>query len=126
MESGGPRVTLRTRRGFGSAIILEAAQQFGNVSMIYRPEGLVYQLQVDLKEIKPSSVTLGERRVRSGAREALGRTDLVPAPDSSDLGPWPSEIGQRAAELSPPGSPGCRPNSLTSVSNRDGKSSDTG
>jgi hypothetical protein len=71
-------VTLRTRRGFGSAIILEAAQQFGNVSMIYRPEGLVYQLQVDLKEIKPSSVTLGERRVRSGAREALGRTDLVP------------------------------------------------
>jgi len=40
MESGGPRVTPPTRRGFGSAIILEAAQQLGNVSMIYRPEGL--------------------------------------------------------------------------------------
>lgn len=50
MESGGPRVTPPTRRGFGSAIIPEAAQQLGNVSMIYRPEGLVYQLQVDLKE----------------------------------------------------------------------------
>jgi two-component sensor histidine kinase len=65
MESGGPRVTLPTRRGFGSAIILEAAQQLGNVSMIYRPEGLVYQLEVDLKEIKSSSVKLGEGRVRS-------------------------------------------------------------
>jgi two-component sensor histidine kinase len=58
-ESGGPRVAPPTRRGFGTAILLEAAQQFGNVTMNYPPEGLVYRLQVDLKDIEtPTATTL--------------------------------------------------------------------
>ena len=53
-ETGGPRVSQPTRRGFGSAILLEAAEQFGSVTMNYLPEGLVYQLNLDLKEIEVS------------------------------------------------------------------------
>jgi PAS domain S-box-containing protein len=57
-EGGGPRVSPPTRKGFGSAILLEAAQQFGNVTMNYLPEGLVYQLEIDLKAIEvPKNVT---------------------------------------------------------------------
>jgi PAS domain S-box-containing protein len=50
-ESGGPPVSPPTRRGFGSVILLDAAQQFGSVTMNYLPEGLIYQLQLDLREI---------------------------------------------------------------------------
>jgi PAS domain S-box-containing protein len=50
-ESGGPRVSPPTRRGFGSVILLDAAQQFGSVTMNYLPEGLIYQLHLDLREI---------------------------------------------------------------------------
>jgi two-component sensor histidine kinase len=55
-ESGGPRVSPPTRKGFGSAILLEAAQQFGNVTMNYPPEGFVYRLQVDLKDVERPNV----------------------------------------------------------------------
>jgi hypothetical protein len=41
-----------TRRGFGSVILLEAAEQFGSVTATYLPEGLIYQLQLDLKAIE--------------------------------------------------------------------------
>jgi PAS domain S-box-containing protein len=51
-ETGGPRVSQPTKRGFGSAILLEGAEQFGNVTMNYLPEGLIYQLQLDLKAIE--------------------------------------------------------------------------
>jgi PAS domain S-box-containing protein len=51
-ETGGPRVSPPTRRGFGSVILLEAAEQFGNVTVNYPPEGLIYQLQLDLKSIE--------------------------------------------------------------------------
>jgi PAS domain S-box-containing protein len=47
-ESGGPRVLPPKRRGFGSAILMEAAGQLGSVTMNYLPEGLIYQLQLDL------------------------------------------------------------------------------
>ena len=50
-ESGGPRVSPPTRRGFGSTILLDAAQQFGSVTMDYAPEGLIYRLRLDLREI---------------------------------------------------------------------------
>ena len=51
-------VSQPTRRGFGSAILVEAAQQFGAVTMNYLPEGLIYQLQLDLSEIEiPKNVT---------------------------------------------------------------------
>ena len=50
-ETGGPRVSPPTRRGFGSVVLLEAAEQFGSVTMNYLPEGLTYQLQLDLNAI---------------------------------------------------------------------------
>jgi PAS domain S-box-containing protein len=55
-ESGGPRVSPPTRKGFGSAILLEAAQQFGQVTMNHPPDGLVYRLQVNLKDIERPNV----------------------------------------------------------------------
>jgi PAS domain S-box-containing protein len=51
-ESGGPRVSPPTKKGFGSAILTEAAQQFGDVTMNYSPEGLIYELRVDVNEIQ--------------------------------------------------------------------------
>ena len=33
-------------------ILLDAAQQFGHVTVEYRPDGLIYQLQVDLSAIE--------------------------------------------------------------------------
>jgi hypothetical protein len=33
-------------------ILLEAAEQFGNVTVNYPPGGLIYQLQLDLKAIE--------------------------------------------------------------------------
>jgi len=51
-ETGGPRVSPPTRRGFGSVILLESAQQFGTVAVDYAPEGLQYQLEVDLTTIE--------------------------------------------------------------------------
>ena len=50
-ETGGPRVSPPTRRGFGSVVLLEAAQHFGTVTTNYLPEGLIYQLQLDLNAI---------------------------------------------------------------------------
>jgi two-component sensor histidine kinase len=52
-------VSPSTRRGFGSVILLEAAQQFGSVTMDYLPEGLVYQLKLDLSTIEtPENVIM--------------------------------------------------------------------
>jgi len=51
-ESGGPRVSPPTRKGFGGIILQEAAEQFGDVTMDYLPGGLVYRLQIDLEEIE--------------------------------------------------------------------------
>ena len=50
-ENGGPKVSPPTKRGFGSAVLLEVAQQFGSVTMDYPPEGLIYQLELDSKTI---------------------------------------------------------------------------
>jgi PAS domain S-box-containing protein len=51
-ESGGPRVSPPKKRGFGSVILLEAAQEFGNVTVNYPPDGLMYQLRLDLNAIR--------------------------------------------------------------------------
>jgi PAS domain S-box-containing protein len=57
-ESDGPRVSPPTRKGFGSAILLDAARLFGShVSMNYAPEGLDYRLEIDLKSIEVRSRT---------------------------------------------------------------------
>jgi PAS domain S-box-containing protein len=51
-ESGGPRVSPPTRKGFGSIILQEAAQQFGAVTLDYLPAGLTYQLELELNAIE--------------------------------------------------------------------------
>jgi two-component sensor histidine kinase len=52
-EHGGPPVTVPTRKGFGSAILGDAAKQFAqNVSVDYNPKGLRYELQVPLRSIQ--------------------------------------------------------------------------
>jgi PAS domain S-box-containing protein len=51
-ESGGPRISLPTRKGFGSVILLDSAKQLGTVTVDYPPDGLLYQLKLDLKEIE--------------------------------------------------------------------------
>ena len=54
-EHGGPPVTVPTRKGFGSAILGDAAKQFAqNVSVDYNPKGLRYELQVPLRSIQAS------------------------------------------------------------------------
>ena len=71
-ESGGPQVTPPTKRGFGSAILLEAAQQFGDITMDYPPEGLIYQLQLDLSALEtPTNVI------------TLPNTPMPPIPEHS-------------------------------------------
>jgi two-component sensor histidine kinase len=55
-ESGGPPVIEPTRKGFGSAVLLETAKRFGQAATAdYRPEGLVYEFRVLLSAIQPSS-----------------------------------------------------------------------
>lgn len=53
-ETGGPKVSAPTRKGFGSLILVDAAQQFGTqATMTFAPDGLVYELRVDLAAIEP-------------------------------------------------------------------------
>jgi PAS domain S-box-containing protein len=52
-ETGGPKVSAPQRKGFGSAILIDVAKQFGEqVSLIYEPEGLRYQLHFPLSAIE--------------------------------------------------------------------------
>ncbi len=54
-ERGGPPVSPPLRKGFGSVILLDSAQQFGrNVTMNYAPEGLTYDLVVELSALEAS------------------------------------------------------------------------
>ena len=54
-ESGGPPVSLPTRKGFGSVILLDSAQHFAQtVAMNFEPQGLHYELQLNLSEIEAS------------------------------------------------------------------------
>jgi PAS domain S-box-containing protein len=52
IERGGPRVSPPTRKGFGSVILLDSAEQFGRVTMNYTPHGLTYGLQTRLSSIE--------------------------------------------------------------------------
>ena len=51
-ETGGPKVSQPIRRGFGSTILMESAEQFGHVTATYPPDGLVYQIELDLTTIE--------------------------------------------------------------------------
>ena len=52
-ETGGPIVSTPKRKGFGSAILLDGAKQFGaHVALNYQPEGLRYELRFPLRTIE--------------------------------------------------------------------------
>lgn len=52
-ESGGPPVSQPQRKGFGSVILLQAAQQYSNhVALDYQPEGIRYELVLSLAAIE--------------------------------------------------------------------------
>jgi PAS domain S-box-containing protein len=55
-ETGGPTVSTPKRKGFGSAILLDGAQQFGaHVALNYQPEGLRYELRFPLRVIEATN-----------------------------------------------------------------------
>jgi PAS domain S-box-containing protein len=52
-ESGGPPVPQPTRKGFGSMILLDLARQLArSVQLNFDPQGLNYELQIDLSAIE--------------------------------------------------------------------------
>jgi len=54
-ETGGPPVTVPTRKGFGSIILLDSAKRFSqSVVLDYTPQGLRYELELLLSEIEAS------------------------------------------------------------------------
>jgi len=54
-ECGGPLVPKPARKGFGSSILIEAAQQFGMiVGADFEPRGLIYSLVVPVEDIEAS------------------------------------------------------------------------
>jgi two-component sensor histidine kinase len=56
-ETGGPLVSQPTRKGFGSAILFEAAKQFSqDVQANYALEGFTYQLRLSLSEIEAPQI----------------------------------------------------------------------
>jgi two-component sensor histidine kinase len=71
-ESGGPAVHRPHRKGFGSSILNGMAKRFAeNVEVTYRPEGLVYELQVGLGSVAAS---LAMKPALQGAAESLSST----------------------------------------------------
>ncbi len=55
-ETGGPRPSIPSRKGFGSVILLDVAEQWaGNVSADFSGDGLAYSLRIplDLIEVAP-------------------------------------------------------------------------
>jgi PAS domain S-box-containing protein len=57
-ETGGPPVSLPTRKGFGSVILLDSARLFAElVTADYAPAGLTYELQVALATIEVTGNT---------------------------------------------------------------------
>jgi len=74
-ESGGPPVIAPTRKGFGSVIILDSARQFGqSVALDYAPQGISYDLQLQLSAIEALSKHEGSApasEVRAGSEGLL-------------------------------------------------------
>ena len=55
-ENGGPPVSVPKRKGFGSVVLLDSVQQFGqHVKLDYEPQGLRYELRFPLSAIEASS-----------------------------------------------------------------------
>lgn len=55
-ETCGPTVSAPKRKGFGSAILLDGAKQFGaHVALNYEPEGLHYELRLPLSAVEATN-----------------------------------------------------------------------
>jgi two-component sensor histidine kinase len=58
-ETGGPKVTLPKRKGFGSVILLEGAKQFAeHVALEFEPDGLRYAARFPLSAIEASLIQM--------------------------------------------------------------------
>ena len=52
IEIGGPKVTVPTRKGFGTSVLADVARQFcQDVTVQYDPAGLVYSLRAQVSAI---------------------------------------------------------------------------
>ncbi len=57
-ERGGPRVSVPKRKGFGSSILLDAAEHFGqHAALDYNAQGLTYEIQLPLSTIEAGTDT---------------------------------------------------------------------
>jgi PAS domain S-box-containing protein len=55
-ETGGPTLSPPERKGFGSAILLDGARQFGaHVALNYEPQGLRYELRFPLSAVEAAN-----------------------------------------------------------------------
>ncbi|MGC2078574.1 MAG: sensor histidine kinase [Xanthobacteraceae bacterium] len=55
-ETGGPAVSAPKGKGFGTAILVDGAKQFGaNVSLNYEPKGLHYELRFPLGAVEAAA-----------------------------------------------------------------------
>ena len=63
-ESGGPAVDRPQRKGFGSSILIGMARRFAeSVEVIYRPEGLRYELEVPLGSVASVAIKSAQSAV---------------------------------------------------------------
>jgi PAS domain S-box-containing protein len=68
-ETGGPPVSSPTRKGFGSVILVDSAEQFGeSATMNYAREGLTYELKVSLGAIE-ALTSLGKQEAPARVHE---------------------------------------------------------
>jgi len=68
-ETGGPPVSSPTRKGFGSVILVDSAEQFGeSATMNYAREGLTYELKVSLGAIE-ALTSLGKQEAPASVHE---------------------------------------------------------
>jgi len=51
-ETGGPPVVDPTRKGFGSRLIFSSLNAYGEVGVVYEPQGLVFKIDMPLSKIQ--------------------------------------------------------------------------
>jgi PAS domain S-box-containing protein len=51
-ETGGPPVVDPTRKGFGSRLIFSSLNAYGEVDVVYEPQGLVFKIDMPLSKIQ--------------------------------------------------------------------------
>jgi len=77
-ESGGPTVSKPTRKGFGTVILVDAAEVFArSVVLRYDPAGLRYELLVSVDAIAASDSPLGRLAVSGPQEDQSGRRSMT-------------------------------------------------